>query len=91
MSKVQVGCWVCAAPPGKRCVGLSGKERANLHYERGKNWLAPAVGMMDPLDAWAMRYNLTEHKTAKLSDKMMLQLSQCKGDSQRRLILGISK
>jgi hypothetical protein len=47
--------------------------------------------MMDPLDAWVMRYNLTEHQTAKLSAKIMLQLSQCKGDAQRRLILGISR
>jgi hypothetical protein len=41
--------------------------------------------------AWVMRYNLTERQAKDMSESLMLQLSQCKGDSQRRLILGISK
>jgi hypothetical protein len=49
---------------------------------------------MDPQrEAWILRFGLVEwkHKDHRLSWDLTRQLSQCKGDEQRRLILGISR
>ena len=46
-----------------------------------------------PLDlvrkAWAMRFGMSVHNSADLTDSLMAQLSFCKSDEARRLILGI--
>lgn len=41
--------------------------------------------------AWKMRFDLGNHQAKYLSERDMCQLSYCKTDECRRLILGISK
>lgn len=43
--------------------------------------------------AWAMRFGIDDrhHKCTDLTDQMMNQLSRCKSDEARRIILGISE
>lgn len=38
-------------------------------------------------EAWTLRYNLTPKQRSKLTEALMAQLSFCKSDSARRLIL----
>ena len=43
-------------------------------------------------EAWMLRFGLTyEHARRELSDSLIAQLSYCRSDECRRLILGISK
>jgi hypothetical protein len=48
-----------------------------------------------PLDvvaaAWALRFGLNERAQYRLLDSEMAQLSSCRSDEARRLILGISE
>ena len=41
--------------------------------------------------AWALRYGMTVMQCYRLSDLLMRQLSFCKTEEARRIILGISK
>lgn len=51
------------------------------------NRRGPKVGVRT---AWAMRYSLTHKQRAQLTPALMAQLSYCKTDACRRLILGKS-
>jgi hypothetical protein len=43
------------------------------------------------MEAWAMRFGLTHLQRWRVfTPKMCWQLCQCRGDEQRRLILGVS-
>ena len=39
---------------------------------------------------WAARFGLSHQAKSDLTKALMVQLSLCKGDEQRRLILGVS-
>ncbi len=57
-------------------------------YKRGPN------GFNDPIrKAWVLRFSLTpcHARGDKLPDAMLHQLSLCKNDEARRLILGVSR
>jgi hypothetical protein len=41
-------------------------------------------------DAWMLRFGMSEGKAKELSDIFMRQLSLCKSDEARRIILGIT-
>jgi hypothetical protein len=43
-----------------------------------------------PRDAWMLRLGMSEGKAKELSDIFMRQLSRCKSDEARRIILGIT-
>lgn len=59
------------------------------HYDSNKNGI---VGR--PCDevrkAWQLRYGWTEKQKNILSDNFCAQLSFCKSDEARRLIMGVS-
>ena len=40
-------------------------------------------------EAWAERFGLSRQARTDLTESIMAQLSHCKGDEQRRIILGI--
>ena len=51
------------------------------------------TGYPDPIrEAWILRFDLAKWhiNPYKLSDALLFQLSQCKNDEARRLILGMS-
>ena len=41
-------------------------------------------------EAWAERFGLSKESKYDMPDSLMAQLSFCRGDEQRRIILGIS-
>lgn len=41
--------------------------------------------------AWALRFELTERQKRTITDKVCEQLSMCKDDQARRLLLGIKE
>jgi hypothetical protein len=42
-------------------------------------------------EAWATRFNLSIHNSADLNERLMRQLSTCRSDEARRIILGITE
>lgn len=46
----------------------------------------------DPVrEAWMMRFKMPENRSHEFTDALMAQLSHCRSDSARRLILGVSE
>ena len=42
-------------------------------------------------EAWTLRFGLTERQSKELTQALMAQLSFCKSDEARRIILGVSE